>query len=156
MLSNYELGDERVAREVAARHAACALLRGCEERACGRQVAEQCATPVARTADASTDHYLVVGVGLAHGSSQTEHDALDRAVMEGDLTLSEARWMRGFDASEAPLDASEAPLAAQEQGEAARVQSEEVPPPEESPPPVFADCSHYDGRGRARARVDMK
>ena len=90
-----------------------------------------------------------VGMGLAHGSSQTEHDALDRAVMEGDLTLSEARWMRGWDASEAPL-------AAQEHGEAASVQSEEVPPPEESPPPVFADCSHYDGRGRARARVDMK
>ena len=141
----FQIGDERVAREVATRHTAeeCAV-----REASARQVAEQRATTVAVdaqsttaglicTADASTSHYLAVSVGLAHGSSQTDHDAVARAIMDSDLSCAEARWMRGLDAGDAPLEAPD-----QERVES--VEPEPVaPPPEESPPPVFADCSHY-------------
>ena len=90
----------------------------------------QTATVEISTADASTCHYMLVGLGLKHGSSQIEADTLARAVMDGDLSRSDARWMQGLDASEAPA------LNAQEHVEAEAQ-------PEDSPPPVFHDCSHY-------------
>ena len=108
-----------------------------------RQAAEQRPPMVDSTTTASpfmvdnntNTSYLVVGVGLAHGSSQTEHDAWARAVMDGDLTQEEACWMRSQDASGAPLEP-------QEQVDSADAQPEELTPPE-PPPPVFADCSDY-------------
>ena len=68
--------------------------------------------------------------------SQAEHDQLVRGVLEGLITLEEAQWIRGPDASQATLEV-------REQVEAAETQPSEVHPSEETPPPVFADCSHY-------------
>ena len=146
----FQIGDERVAREVAARHAA-------EERAVSEAAARQASELRAPAAavdaststvdltsmvDASTCHYLTVGVGLAHSSSQTEHDTLARAVMDGVLTLAEARWMQGLKAQ--PEDQPE------DQPEA---QPEEAPPQEDPLPPVFADCSHYKSTPASKPRV---
>ena len=75
--------------------------------------------------------YMVVGVGLAHGSSQTEHDALACAIMDGDLTHAEACWMRGQDVSAAPLEALE-------QVESADALSQDFIPPWDPPPPVYS------------------
>ena len=130
----FQIGDQRVwhvrwlhgtqpkrEREASARHV---------ERVSAVAQEAQTATVEISTADASTCHYMVVGLGLEQGSSQTEPDALALAVMDGDLSRSEARWMQGLDASEAPA------LNAQE-----RVEADAQP--EDSPPPVFHDCSHY-------------
>ena len=87
--------------------------------------------------DASTCHYLVVGLGLAHGSTQTDWD---------DLTLAELRWYRCMQGQ----DASGASQPAQEQEEAVE------PQPEEVPPPVFADCSHYMSTPATTSRAEKR
>lgn len=143
-----QIGDELVAREVAARHAAEERAVHAEQRTTSVAADAQTMTDVISTANASTCHYLVVGVGLAHAGSQVEHNELEVAAMNGDLTLEEAHWMRGHDASEAPLEA-------QEQEDAA----ENVAPPlaeESPPPPVFADCSHYTSTSSSKKPVSRR
>ena len=107
------------------------------------------------TANASTSHYLVVGVGLQHGSSQTE--------------------MPEQAEPEQPEPEQPEPEAAQPEPEQAEPEPEQPKPEQAEPeveqpetevelpaPPVFADCSHYNasprtsrGRGRRRARVSV-
>ena len=138
----FKIADEHVAREVAARHTA-------EERAvheaAARQAAEQTAVAVrVDTADASTCHYLFIGIGLAHGSSQTEPEPEEprgRGVR--------CEWREPRRASRVH----------QPEAEPNQLQTEPV---WEEPPPVFANCSHYyaapmtsRGRGRRRARVSQ-
>ena len=92
---------------------------------------------------------LVLGEGLAHGSSQTEHDAWARAVMDGDLTQAEACWMmQGQDASATPLEALE-------QVESADALSQDLIC-EGPPPPVFADYSHYKGTPRGSRKEKQR
>ena len=107
------------------------------------------------TANASTSHYLVVGVGLQHSSSQTE--------MPEQPDPEQPEQPRGKPEPEShPEDSSSQPE--QESGPEPRSKSPET---EEdlvlsAPPPVFADCSHYNatpmtsrGRERRRTRVSV-
>ena len=97
------------------------------------------------TANASTSHYLVVGVGLQHGSSQTEEPEQPKP--------------------EQPEPVAEQPEPEQAEPEAEQPKPEQAEPEAEQPeteielpiPPVFADCSHYNASprtstGRARGR----
>ena len=84
------------------------------------------------TANASTSHYLVAGLGLAHGSSQTEPPQPE---LEPELPRSEPPRQCG--------------IRCEWREPRRRLKHEHVhqPEPPESkwipPPPVFADCSHY-------------
>ena len=144
----FQIADEHVAREVAARHTA-------EERAlheaAARQATEQTAVAV-DTADANTCHYLVIGIGLAHGSSQTEPEPEQPHQPEPPMSEPHGHGVRCE--WREPRRASHV-----HQPEPNELQTEPV---YEEPPPVFADCSHYhavpmtsrrSGAERRRARV---
>ena len=118
-----------------------------------RVVRDASASATISTADASTCHYLVVGIGLAHGSTQTEPEPELPHQPEPPKAKPHGRceWREPRRAS--PIH----------QPEPNQLQTEQPPEPEwEEPPPVFADCSHYyaapmtsRGRGRRRARVSQ-
>ena len=102
------------------------------------------------TANASTCHYLVVGVGLQHGGSQTEMPEPEQP------EPAEPEQPRGEPEPEPyPEESSTQPEPEQYEPEPqAEGPETEIDTP---PPPVFADCSHYNAtsmtsRGRGRRR----
>ena len=113
-----------------------------------RVVRDASASATINTADASTCHYLVVGNGLAHGSTQTEPEPELPHQPEPPKAKPHGRceWREPRRAS--PIH---------------QLQTEQPPEPGwEEPPPVFADCSHYyaapmtsRGGGRRRVRVSQ-
>ena len=113
-----------------------------------RVVRDASASATINTADASTCHYLVVGIGLAHGSTQTEPEPELPHQPEPPKAKPHGRceWREPRRAS--PIH---------------QLQTEQPPEPGwEEPPPVFADCSHYyaapmtsRGGGRRRVRVSQ-
>ena len=90
------------------------------------------------TANASTSHYLVVGLGLAHGSTQTDQPQPEQPRPEPP----QPELPRPEHAN--PQPDPEEPKPEQPQPESGQLQPEAEPEPEWTPPPpVFADCSHY-------------
>ena len=90
---------------------------------------------VVSTENASTSHYLVLGLGLAHGSSQTEPS-------QPELPRPESPRQRGVrcgwsEPRRLKHEWSEPVL------EPNQPQAELPPEPWVPPPPVFANCSHY-------------
>ena len=113
-----------------------------------RVVRDASASATINTADASTCHYLVVGIGLAHGRTQTEPERELPHQPEPPQAKPHGRceWREPRRAS--PIH---------------QLQTEQPPEPEwEEPPPVFADCSREcaapmtsRGGGRRRVRVSQ-
>lgn len=85
------------------------------------------------TANASTSHYLVFGLGLAHGGTQTEQPEPEQPQPE----LQRQRGVRCEWSERLKHEWSEPVL------EPNQPQTEQPPEPWLPPPPVFADCSHY-------------
>ena len=100
------------------------------------------------TANASTSHYLVIGLGLAHDSTQTELPQPEQPRPEPPEPEPPQPELPPTEHAD-PQPDPEKPKPEQPQPESGQLQPEVEPEPEWTrPPPVFADCSHYNATRR--------